>query len=554
MTRYIRAFVFVLLAMVALPATAQDPFFDIDGLNGGLGERPDAMDLRTPRSTLESFLVAADEGRWDDAAHALDLSDLDDAAQAGEGPILAAQLHSVIERKAVLDWSSLNDRPDGLQPLGGQSQATAGDPRRSFLIRELDLDPVPGAIRLNRVKPGEDADPVWVFPRETVADIPAMYRAYGPSAFESKLPAILLAQGPASLMWWEWIGLPLLVVIAGVLGWFTARLFAWIRTSSDNGMVRGVTHALKWPAVIAAVTTLVAVVSRQLFVFSGQIDTVLSPLIAIGYVTATLMVVIGVLDAVLDNLVSPGDDIDLTVAEQQEARSTATKINATRRILTILVFLIGAGIVLSTADVFRGVGLSILASASALTIILGFAARRVLGNIIASLQIAMNQSARVGDRIMYKGELCYVERIQMTYVQLRNWDSTRLIVPVEEFISEPFENWSIEDPSMLRILKFKLRPAIDLDAVRDAFVDVAREVSEDEDHAEFFGDFDSVKMDVTGQDVFGIDVWFYVPCTDPNNSWAVSCAVRERLIGRLADMEGDGDARIFPDPAAAEAA
>ncbi len=37
-----------------------------------------------------------------------------------------------------------------------------------------------------------------------------------------------------------------------------------------------------------------------------------------------------------------------------------------------------------------------------MTIVLGFAARNVLGNIMASLQIALNQSARVGDRVVYK--------------------------------------------------------------------------------------------------------------------------------------------------------
>ena len=545
----------VAVFVLAAPAAAQeDPWFPIDGLNDGLGQPPDAVDRRTPRASVASFLTAAEAGRFDDAAHLLDLSDIAADAQETEGPILARQLHSVIERKAVLDWGRLTDRPDGLQVLGGQSEAQAGEPRRSFLIRELDLDPVPASIRLNRVKPGEGADPVWVFPRETVADLPALYEEYGPSTFESRLPPAMLEEGFWGLMWWELLGLPLLAAAACALGWAMHRVLDAIRRASGNGMARGIVRALDAPAIVVAVTALVHVVTDRLFVFSGQIDTILSPLLAVGYVVATLLVIVNGVEAILDNLIAPDEDIDLTGAEMDEARATATKLNAGKRILTIAVFLIGAGVVLTTADVFRGLGLSLLASAGALTVVLGFAARDILANIMASLQIAMNQSARVGDRVMYKDQLCYVERINLTYVQLRNWDDTRVVVPVTEFVSETFANWSLGSPAMLKILKFKLTPQTDLDALRDRFHRIMREMKDDPDYAEDMDDIDDASMVVTGQDVFGIDVWFSVPCTSPNTSWDVACEARERIVRAARDMEGERGTPVFPDANAAEAA
>ena len=39
---------------------------------------------------------------------------------------------------------------------------------------------------------------------------------------------------------------------------------------------------------------------------------------------------------------------------------------------------------------------------------------------------------------------------------------------------------------------------------------------------------------------------------DPNMSWAVSCEVREKLIGRMQGIERDGTT-IFPDTNPAEA-
>ena len=58
------------------------------------------------------------------------------------------------------------------------------------------------------------------------------------------------------------------------------------------------------------------------------------------------------------------------------------------------------GFVLTSINSFQSLGLSLLASAGAVTVVLGFAAREVLGNILASVQIALNRSARIGDQLI----------------------------------------------------------------------------------------------------------------------------------------------------------
>ncbi|MEM7642518.1 MAG: mechanosensitive ion channel domain-containing protein [Pseudomonadota bacterium] len=551
----IRLLTALAVAFLLGPAGAQeDPFFTVDGLNTGLAAPPQGVDRRTPRTSLDSFLTAAEADDWATAAHMLDLRDIPEADQPRNGPVLARKLHSILERKAILEWGTLQQRPDALQVIGGRQQAQAGEPRRSLLIRDLDLSPVPATIRLNRIKPAEDAAPVWIFPQETVADIDALYREYGPSPWEARLPPWLLNHGPWNLMWWELIGLPFLLGSAAGLGWTVHRGLDRARRGASRELVRGLLQAIRWPALIFAVTLFVSQITNRIFVFSGEIDTVISPLIAVGYVTATLMLVMGAMDAVLDNTLSPADDIDLIDSQSEEARTTATKLNAVKRILSVLIFLIGAGIVFSTADVFRGLGLSMLASAGALTLIVGFAARSILGNILASLQIALNQSARVGDRVEWKGYLCYVERINLTYIQLRDWDDTRVVVPVEEFVSETFVNWSMADPKMLKILKFKLTPETDLDALRDAFRDILARVKDDAEIGGILGDVDEGELNVTGQDVFGIDVWFSVPCRSPNTSWTAACTVREELVRAMRDLAEETGRPVFPTADAAEAA
>ena len=167
---------------------------------------------------------------------------------------------------------------------------------------------------------------------------------------------------------------------------------------------------------------------------------------------------------------------------------------------------------------------------------------------MSSLQIALNGSAKIGDRIVFNDALCHVERIHFTYVQLRDWDGTRLVVPVTEFVSTPFKNWTMQEPEMLRIVKIKLSHTADVDALRDAFDKVIDELDE-----KYVGNRDDVCVRVAGQDVLGKDVWFLVPCADPNTSWEAACDAREGImaeIHKLAEKEG---VDYFPQATAAEA-
>ncbi|TGN67435.1 mechanosensitive ion channel [Paracoccus liaowanqingii] len=543
----------LIVATAGLPALAQDAVFETPALNTGLGPVPDRIDRDTPRAAMASFLRAADDEDWSAAAHLLDLGELPPSRQAAEGPRLAHHLYDVIDRKAVLDWSALLNRPDALQIQGGDTEATAGDPRRSLLLRDLPLDVAPVEIRLNRLQPEGTDQPVWVFPVETVRHVPALHEMYGPSQFELALPEAMRTKTVGGLMRWEWIGLPVLIVAAVLLGWTVHRTLRLARRHAQGRIATGILAASSKPLIIASVTGLIWWVTSNVFVFSGRIDVFLAPAIATGFVTAALLFIVSSIEALLNGLVAPGEDVDLTLAKQAESRVLATRLNAARRVLVVVVFLIGAGVVLSSADLANNLGLSLLASAGAVTIVLGFAARNVLGNIMASLQIALNQSARVGDRVVYKGELCHVERINMTFVQLRNWDSTRLIVPVEEFASETFSNWTLQDPAMLRVLKLKLDPHADIDALRRVFDEVLDHVATLE-IGQNLGDLDGSSVNVAEQDIFGIEVWFSIPCADPNSSWEVACAVREKLVARAAQMERDSGTPIFASAAAAGAA
>jgi small-conductance mechanosensitive channel len=93
-------------------------------------------------------------------------------------------------------------------------------------------------------------------------------------------------------------------------------------------------------------------------------------------------------------------------------------------------------------DPVRQFGTSILASAGIAGIVIGFAAQRTLGNVLAGIQIALAQPLLIDDIVVVEGEFGQVEEITLTYVTVRTWDLRRMILPITYFVEKPFQNWS----------------------------------------------------------------------------------------------------------------
>jgi small-conductance mechanosensitive channel len=90
----------------------------------------------------------------------------------------------------------------------------------------------------------------------------------------------------------------------------------------------------------------------------------------------------------------------------------------------------------------RQYGVSLFASAGVAGIVAGLAARPVLSNLFAGVQLAVTQPIRIEDAVTVENEYGWVEEITSTYVVIRLWDLRRLIVPLTYFIEKPFYNWT----------------------------------------------------------------------------------------------------------------
>ena len=97
-----------------------------------------------------------------------------------------------------------------------------------------------------------------------------------------------------------------------------------------------------------------------------------------------------------------------------------------------------------TFEPVRQYGVSLFASAGVAGIVAGLAARPVLSNLFAGVQLAMTQPIRIDDAVVVENESGSIEEITSTYVVVRLWDWRRMIVPLSYFIEKPFQNWTRE--------------------------------------------------------------------------------------------------------------
>jgi small-conductance mechanosensitive channel len=148
------------------------------------------------------------------------------------------------------------------------------------------------------------------------------------------------------------------------------------------------------------------------------------------------------------------------------ARAVRTQLAVLRRVLVVVVWILAAAALLMQFTVVRTVGVSLLASAGVLGVVIGLAAQKSIGALLAGIQLSMTQPIRIGDTVVVEGESGTVEEISLTYVVIRTWDMRRLIIPVTQFLEKPFQNWSKGSPEMLGAVFLQLDWTTDVQALR----------------------------------------------------------------------------------------
>jgi len=526
--------VFLILLATLTGAAAQDSaptrYYEIDTLNSGLPPAEAYIGHETPQGMMESFVAAANARNWEMAAHMLDLSDIDPALQAEMGPVLAKRMFDIAENGMWLDWGDLSDRPDAMATNVAAENPMAGEPRRNIRLAILELPDRPVSVRIARVKPA-DGEPVWLFSRQTVGNILALHEIYGPTRFEQSLPGFLRERAFWTLAWWEVVALPLVLLIAIGAAFLVHAWVGRVKWRQPSRIARRILDSIQMPVALMACVGTFSLVNTLLFTFSGAVNRFLTPLQSTLFVIALAMIGVRIVDAVLDRVVQRNVEA-LGDSEAAEQRDLYTNISAARRVAIVLALGAGVSLVLIQTNAFESLGFSLLASAGVVGLVLAFAARSVLANIMASLQIALAKTARIGDAVLYDDQWCYVEKINFTYIQLQTWDNRRLIVPVNELVSHTFENWTKQDSSITKIVALRLDHRADVDRLREAFQEF---VQNDEDVI----NRETADVYVVDQDRSGMLVWFLAAASDPSTGWTMQCRLRETMLKAVVRLEAE---------------
>ena len=132
----------------------------------------------------------------------------------------------------------------------------------------------------------------------------------------------------------------------------------------------------------------------------------------------------------------------VNVDDNLQARRIHTQTRMLARTAMFIIVVAGLALMLMTFPGARQIGASLLASAGVVGLVAGIAARPIFSNLIAGLQIALAQPFRIDDVLIIQGEWGRVEEITGTYVVLKIWDERRLVIPLQWFIENPFQNWT----------------------------------------------------------------------------------------------------------------
>ncbi len=512
---------------VAAQEEVSKAWYDTEDLNTGLGAVPEDLNRQSPRATMRSFLDVADQNAFEQAAHLLNLAHVPEDKQAAMGPELARKLYEVIGRQVWLNWSSVPSRPDArpVQRTSGE-QGQSPQFQRNFALELFELKGRAYEIALARYKAEGSEQAVWLFTPQTVEDVETLHDAYGPRAFEKYIPAEM-KQELGRLKIWEWVGLPIMFLVLAAIGWCVHAGVQALSRHVSRDFLRNATARASAPLALVAVSGAAQVVLGFAVSFSGPVTSVVAPILVILMVAGIGIAALHIVDAILDRItrryVGEIDD-----ARSVDQRELYTSIYALRRIVVLLMVGFAAIYVLSRLQLFETIGITLLASAGVLTVLLGIAGQAVLGNILASLQIALAKPVRIGDSVLFEGDWAYVESIFYTFLRLRTWDERRIIVPVRYFVSKPFENWSVKDARIMQTVVLKLDHSADSEVLRDRFEELAKQ---DEDIIEH----DQLACFVTSHDDQGQEITFYALAPDPSTGWLVEMRLREGLLKFIRD-------------------
>jgi small-conductance mechanosensitive channel len=203
-------------------------------------------------------------------------------------------------------------------------------------------------------------------------------------------------------------------------------------------------------------------------------------------------------------------------------RKAKTKFQLLQRMLNTIIIIAAVSAILMTFENVRQVGSTLLASAGVVGLVVGFAAQKSIGTFFAGIQIAISQPIRVDDVVVVEEQFGTIGEITLTYVVVNTWDGRRLIVPINYFLENTFENWTRQSPQVIGKVRLNFDYSLPLDEIREQ-VKSWIESSPQWDKRKW----GFLVTDTTEQTM---QVRITVSAANSDDSFDLECMIREKLI------------------------
>jgi MscS family membrane protein len=392
----------------------------------------DALGRTTPRGTVLGFLAAARRSNNDIAAQYLDTRLRGKAAEE-----LAHKLFIVLNRRLPARLNEINDSPEGSRTdLPNPNQELVGVVKAAHGKTDIVVE------RVTRGKEGQ----VWLFSRETLNAVPALYDEITVLRLTRKLPSWLVNARVADTPLYEWVGIllgmPLVYFLTGFLGWLLGGLVNLIRRLFRTPAL---TRAQILPAP-ARLILLGLVIHWMLHRFS-------LPLLArqfwvtvagVLFIAATTWLLILLVNWLAERGRRWMQRRNLAGADSLP-RLVCGVVNALLVFAGFLVTLHYFGVNLTAALAGLGVG----------GIAVALAAQKTLENLIGGASLIFDKAMKVGEFVKVGDSVGTVEEIGLRSIRIRTLDRTLLRFPNGQAANMMLESYTARD-------KFWLHPIIGL--------------------------------------------------------------------------------------------
>mgnify|MGYP006287681735 FL=1 len=313
----------------------------------------------------------------------------------------------------------------------------------------------------------------------------------------------------------------IVIAIAIAIYFITIQLLRRFSKRSDNVLEEDTHKKFRTPVLL-----LLLVIAASIIISSREIEAAwavhLLHLVNLLIIFAVTWLIIRIIRIGRRSVLNR---YDFSEKDNLRARKMHTQFRIIERILIAVVIIVSVSVALMTFEGIRKIGVSLFASAGVAGIILGFAAQKLIGNVLAGFQIAVAQPIRMDDVVIVEGEWGWIEEITLTYVVVRIWDKRRLIVPTTWFIEKPFQNWTRETAEILGTVFIYTDYTVPFDKLREELTRIL------ESDPNWDGNINN--MQVTNTSEKTVEVRALMSAVDSPTAWDLRVSVREKLITYL---------------------